>query len=312
MPAPTGERRIRTGEPPRAATPLDLRHDPGNERSLDRPVPAGGTARADRVRQPESATRDSEHRPPRLVRRRVTPTSWRAMPCRHWPTAMAERALAAIARANLRRTESPRPCMAARPHLHAVTGLRIGAARGALAQAGPGQRRRVARTARTRSGSSRQARRRSDSRSDEPCAALRSVLDRTRVAAQHGAQRADAAAWQSEGAGTTVDPGAGSDDRGTIERSRAGIQTAEHCVRAGSHAGPCNAHALRAHRASHAAQRHDAGRRHRSRNCAASRDAWLAHRHRARGARRDAELSQPGCRCGGALAGGTRKVFRRR
>ncbi len=42
------------------------------------------------------------------------------------------------------------------------------------------------------------------------------------------------------------------------------FRAAEHRVRAGSHAGARNAHALRAHRASHAAQRHDAGRGHRS------------------------------------------------
>ena len=56
-----------------------------------------------------------------------------------------------------------------------------------------------------------------------------------------------------EARAATVDPRAGQDDGGTIERRRAGIQTAEHCVRARSHAGPRYAHAVRAHRASHAA-----------------------------------------------------------
>ena len=37
--------------------------------------------------------------------------------------------------------------------------------------------------------------------------------------------------------------------------------------------------------------------------------ACLAHRYGARGARCDTKLSQPGCWCGGALAGGTRKIL---
>ena len=54
---------------------------------------------------------------------------------------------------------------------------------------------------------------------------------RAGLAAQHGAQRADAAARQPEARQSTADPGAGSDDRGAGERRHAGVQTADHRMR---------------------------------------------------------------------------------